>query len=471
MQQKGFDYEAYNALRQAEHIKETGVPLFNDPLSYSGRVFVFPPLFYYLLAGFSFFMPLELAAKILPSLAFASLTIIVYFIAKHLTKNKTAALIVSFFSGFVPILFSDLGQISVYSLSLPLIFLLSYTFLRIDEKGFATISIILIILLLLTQASVFIMLISFIIYFIILWLEKQELNKKEFEIALFLFFLTIWFNLLLYKKAFSLHGIRFIWQNIPSPLLSSFFEDLSFLGVISGVGVLPLLLGVYTIYNVLFKTKNQAATFYISFAFISFIMLWFKLIPIRIGLLFLSLNLIILSAYAIKIILVSISKTKTPWLSNVIILALVILFILSSLAPFIVAARSQPSKNPPLADIHALEWIRDNTRESAVVLGRIDEGFLINYVANRKNVADQNFLFINNINQRYKDINLLFTLRLKSEAVRLMNDYNIDYIFLSTQTMKEYNITRLFYTDQDCFEAVYRKEGVLIYKFLRCDVE
>ena len=468
--EKGFDYEAYDALRQAGHIKEMGVPLFKDPLSYSGRVFVFPPLFYYVLAGFGFLMPLELAAKLVPNIAFAMLVIVVYFIAKHLTKNKTAALIAAFFSGFVPIIFYSLSQISVYSLSLPLIFFLSYTFLRIEEKGFATTSIILIILLLLTHTSVFIMLISFIIYFIILKLEKQELSKKEVEIALFLFFLTMWFNLLLYKKAFFLHGIRFIWQNIPLPLLSSYFEDISFLGVISAVGVLSLLLGVYAIYHVFFKTKSQAATLYISFAFISFIMLWFKLLPLKIGLLFLSINLIILSAYSIKTILVTISKTKTPWLSKVVVLLIVALFILTSIAPFIMTAKSETAKNPPLADIRALEWIKNNTREKAVVLGRVEEGFLITYVAKRKNVADQNFLMINNIDQRYRDIKLLFTLRLKSEAVRLFNDYRIDYILLSTQSMKEYNLTKLFYADQDCFDLVYRNQAI-VYKFLRCDVE
>jgi 4-amino-4-deoxy-L-arabinose transferase-like glycosyltransferase len=468
--EKGLDYEAYDTLRQAGHIKETGVPLFKDPLSYSGRIFVFPPLFYYLLAGFSFLMPLELAAKLVPNIAFAMLVIVVYFIAKHLTKNKTASLITAFFSGFVPIIFYSLSQISIYSLSLPLIFFLSYTFLRIEEKGFATLSITLIILLLLTHSSVFILLISFIIYFIILRLERQEINKREIEIALFLFFLTIWFNLLLYKKAFLLHGIKFIWQNIPAPLLSSYFQDISFLGVISAVGVLSLLLGVYAIYHVFFKTKNQAATLYISFAFISFIMLWFKLMPFRAGLLFLSINLIILSAYGIKIILVSISKTKTPWLSKVIVLLLVVLFILTSIVPFVMTAKTEITKGPPLDDINALEWVKNNTRERAVVLGRVEEGFLINYVAERRNVADQNFLMINNIDQRYSDINLLFTLRLKSEAVRLLNDYKIDYIFLSTQSMKAYNMTKLFYADQDCFDLVYRKEA-LVYKFLRCDVE
>lgn len=468
--EKGLDYEAYNVLRQVEHIRETGAPLFKDTLSYSGRTYVFPPLFYYLLAGFSFLMPLEFAIKIIPNLAFASLIVAVYLIAKHLTKNKNAALIAAFFSGFVPIIFYSINQASVYSLGLPLIFFLSYTFIRIEEKGFATLSITLIILLLLVHSSVFILLISFIIYFLIILLERQQVNKKEVEIALFLLFLTIWFNLLLYKKAFLLHGIKFIWQNIPTPLLSSYFEDVTFLGVISAVGVLPLLLGVYAIYHVFFKTKNQAATMYISFALVSFIMLWFKFISFKVGLLFLSINLIILSAYGIKIIFVTISKTKTPKLSSVVALLIVALFAISSIVPFMISAKTDKTPNPNQYDIGALQWIKNSTMERAVVLGRVEEGFLINYAAERRNVADQNFLMINNIDQRYEDIKLLFTLRLKSEAVRLMNEYKINYIFLSPQTMEEYNITRLFYADPDCFDIVYKNEA-LVYKFLRCDVE
>jgi hypothetical protein len=468
--EKSFDYEAYDALRQAQHIKETGVPLFKDPLSYSGRTIIFPPLFYYLLAGAGFLMPLELAAKLLPSLAFSALTLVIYLIAKHLTKNRSAALVTAFFSGFVPILYASLNQISVYSLSLLLIFLLSYAFMRIEERKFAILCIILTILLLLTHISGFMLLMSFLIYLFIVRIEKQELSKKEIEVSFFLFFLALWFNLLLYNKAFLIHGISFIWQNIPAPLLSSYFRDLSFLGVIYAMGVIPLVLGVYAVYHVFFNTKNQTATLFISFAFISFLMLWLKLIPFKAGLLFLSMNLIILSSYSLKIILVSLSKTKTPQLANVIIAFIVILFILTALTPFIVTARTDKKNIPSPEDIHALEWLGNSTEKGDVVLGRFEEGFLINFIAKRKNVADQNFLLINNIDQRYNDITNLFTLRLKSEAVRLMNDYKINYIFLSTQTMKEFNITSLFYADKDCFELVYN-QSALIYRFLECEIE
>jgi len=467
--EKGFDYEAYDALRQAEHIRTTGVPLYQDPLSYSGRTYIFPPLFYYLLAGASFIIPLELAAKLLPTIAFAFLVLVIYLIAKHLTKNRTAALLAAFFSGAVPIAYSALNQSIVYSTSLPLIFLLSYAFMRVDEKGFAALCIILTIIALLTHTTVFLMLISFLAYCLIVKLEKQELSKKEVEITLFLFFLALWFNLLLFKKAFFIHGIRFIWQNLPTPLLSSSFQSISFLGVIYAVGVIPLLLGVYAVYHVFFKTRSQNATLYISFAAVSFLMLWLKLIPLKTGLLLLSINLIILASYSIKILIVSISKTKAPRIITSLIITILMLFILTTITPFSAVAKNFRISTPPQQDIQTLQWLKNNSDQNAIVLGRIEEGFLISYEAQRKNVADQNFLFIPNINQRYDDINHMYTLRLKSEAISLLNEYSINYIFLSTASMKEYNMTELFYAEPDCFELVYNNTA-LIYHFLNCEV-
>src|SRR4030042_762415 len=86
-QEQAFDYDAYYTLRQAEHIKETGFPILNDPLSYSGRTFLTLPLFYYVLAGFSFIIPLELAAKILPNIFIAAIVIVLFLIAQTLTNT------------------------------------------------------------------------------------------------------------------------------------------------------------------------------------------------------------------------------------------------------------------------------------------------------------------------------------------------------------------------------------------------
>src|SRR3989344_5255894 len=76
--------EAYFQLRQVEHIKSTGFPLYHDPLSYGGRTFVFLPLFQYVLAFFSLFMPLAAAAKIIPNLLASSMVIIAFLITRKL---------------------------------------------------------------------------------------------------------------------------------------------------------------------------------------------------------------------------------------------------------------------------------------------------------------------------------------------------------------------------------------------------
>ncbi|MBI2665042.1 hypothetical protein HYX12_00280 [Candidatus Woesearchaeota archaeon] len=55
-----FTYESYFHLRQVEHIGQTGLPLYQDGLSYGGRELVFLPLFHYLAAFFDLFLPLEM---------------------------------------------------------------------------------------------------------------------------------------------------------------------------------------------------------------------------------------------------------------------------------------------------------------------------------------------------------------------------------------------------------------------------
>ena len=294
-QQPNFSYDAYGELRQIEHIRETGVPLFVDDLSYSGRIQLNLPFFHYVLAGISFLIPLELTAKILPSIFFSLLTIIVYMITKHLSKNKVAAYTAAVFSGFVPIFFSTINEVSVSSLALLLIFCLSYSFVKIEEPGFDTLTLILTIMLLLTHATGLIFFLALIVYFFMMKIEKQKVTTKELEMSLFLFFLGLWFNVILFKKAFFTHGLAFIWSNLPITMLTQYFADINLIGVLYAVGIIPLLLGVVSIYHVLFKTKNKVATLYLAFTFTSAIMLWVKIVPFNEGLLLLSTNFITLN--------------------------------------------------------------------------------------------------------------------------------------------------------------------------------
>src|SRR3989344_6802331 len=104
-----FTYESYFHLRQVEHILETGLPFYQDPLSYSGRELAFLPFFHYLAALFSLFVPVTLVAKVLPNLLTALLVPITYLISKKISEHETGSSIAAFIAGFLPILYFTNG--------------------------------------------------------------------------------------------------------------------------------------------------------------------------------------------------------------------------------------------------------------------------------------------------------------------------------------------------------------------------
>ena len=164
---------------------------------------------------------------------------------------------------------------------------------------------------------------------------------------------------------------------------------------------------------------------------------------------------------------VSLSKTKFEWISKSFFTIIIILFLLTSIAPIVTTIHP---KIPPQQDINALGWLKDNSDPNSTVLGRIEEGHLISKIAERKNVADMNFLLIKNVDQIYDDIDKAYSTHWKSEAVRIMNQYDVNYILLSEASKKEYNITELFYAEPDCFDKIYEHYAT-IYKFLGCKIE
>ena len=81
-------YESYFHVRHVEHLTHHFTPLYQDDLSYSGRQLMFLPFFHYLAAFFNLILPLSLVTKLLPNLLISSISIIVFFITKKITKNS-----------------------------------------------------------------------------------------------------------------------------------------------------------------------------------------------------------------------------------------------------------------------------------------------------------------------------------------------------------------------------------------------
>jgi uncharacterized membrane protein len=248
---------------------------------------------------------------------------------------------------------------------------------------------------------------------------------------------------------------------MPSQILSSYFQDVSFVNLLYAVGIIPLMLGVYAIYSVVFETKNRTVQLYIGLAMSSFILMWLKLIPPSTGLLFFSTSMIILSAYTMKTASAASAKMKVASTQRILAVALVVLFVATTIPAFFAVPLEEPQQQ---GDVNALLWLKENAPNGSIVLGKIDEGFIISYYSGLPSVSDQNFLFVKNPEQNYQEVQDVFSSRLASEAIRILDKKSVNYIFLSKKTKQHDGITRLFYADDACFEVVYDNDAT-IYEF------
>lgn len=465
--------DAYFNLRQIEYIKEHKLPLFNDELSYSGNKFVFSPVFHYLIAFFALVMPITVAAKLIPNIFAASTVFFAYLIANKLTKNKGIGIFIAFISGFVPIFFADMNNISVYSLIFPLLLLLIYLFMNIrNKKGFYGYMIVLIFLSFL-HPFVLVFCISLLWYQVLLIMGYVERDGAELEISLFSIFFVLWAQFMLYKDLFLFHGYSVIWQNIPAQLLSEHFSSINALEAIYMVGIIPLLYGIYLIFRYLFKENRKDIYLFISFALAVGFLLWLKLIEFRIGLMFFGLILVLLFSQYFKLFIMYIKQTRASAFLQVFILFVIFAFVISSVVPSIVLANYVVNSYITTDEIEALIWVREKTPEGAVIIAPVKEGNLITAIAKRRNMIDSYFLLRNDVNQRWNDVEKIFTSSLEIEVIDLMNKYKSNYIYFSSEARSVFNINFLSYiSNGKCFEKVYGNDEVSIYhKLESCELK
>lgn len=456
--------DAYFNLRQIENIKQTGLPLFKDNLSYSGNQFLFSPIFHYIIAFFALFMPLTIAAKLIPNIFAASSVFFVYLIATRITKDKGVSIFIAFISGFVPIFFANLNNISIYSLVFPLILLLLYLFMCIRDKKVFYWYIILLIFLSFLHPFILVFCIGLLLYQVLLIMGNLKQDGAEIEISLFSVFFVLWAQFMLYKKLFLFHGTNVIWQNIPSQLLSENFSSINALEAIYMVGVIPLIYGIYLIFRYLFKEKRKDVYLFISFALSIGFLLWLKLIEFNTGLMFFGLILILLFAQYFKIFIHYVKQTRASNFLSLFIIFAIIAFLIGSVFPSLALANYTVKSYITQDEINALEWINEKTDENVVIIASVREGNLITAIAKRKNVIDSYFFLRKDTEQRLKDVEKIFTSSLEVEVVGLMNKYRADYIYFSPEIRSFLNINFLHYVSSGkCFEKVYGNNEVSIY--------
>ncbi len=466
------DDQTYFVMNQAAHITDTGFPAYEDSLSYSGREYIFLPLYHYLTAFFSVLLPIGIVSKILPNLIICLIIFVVYGISHELTKNKKAALTASLFSSFIPVLFSQTINSSLpLFLTVLLSFFLLYCFMKIKNgRKYAYYYIIGLIALTLTHPISGLLAVSLLLYTAIVKSENLKQEKSEIELIIFTTFFVLWINFMVYKKALLQYGPIILWQNIPQPLLNLNFSDFTALESLNLIGLLPLILGIYIIYKYAFKEKLRHTYIFVSFSLVIFLLLWIQLIRLTTGLIFLSIILVILSSQAVKLILLYIEKSRFPKFQNPAILLIIIIFIITSIIPSFYFADNNLKKSFSEEEISAFNWMHENLPPDVVIAASPYEGHLITTISKRKNIMDSNFLLIQNVEQRYEDIIKIFTPVSETRAIELLNKYNADYIYLSERTKKFFSIDELNYVEnENCFKLIY-DNNIKIYRSL-CTLE
>jgi 4-amino-4-deoxy-L-arabinose transferase-like glycosyltransferase len=450
---KGLDYDAYAVVRQVEHIKETGTPMFNDPLSYSGRTHIFSPVYHYFLASFTFLLPLDIVAKIIPNILASLTLVVVFFFALYFIKDEKLALLMAALSGIIPVFFDNtLNNASIYTAVIPLFLLTAYFFVLThkDDKHVWKLLFTMVLLTFLHPTSLILMF-CFLIYILLINLENFRKNYRETELVLFFLFFVFWANITIYKRALLAHGDLILFQNIPVEIISHSFKNITFLEAIYSVGVIPIIFGLIAVYIALFVSNSKSLMLVTSISLGMFVLLWFKLIGLNEGLMFLSMALIVLAAYSIGRVY---ERTKMVKLKHGHIYFISTLLIIS-LAMFIPGVLSSEHNSPSNADVQAFIWLKNNTPAESVVMVLPEEGSALSYFSERKNVMDDDYLLIKNINTRYDDVTLLYKDLLLTNALERLNYYSVNYVILSEYNQKNNNITNLAFADDSCVVQVY----------------
>ncbi|MFP4112221.1 MAG: hypothetical protein ACLFPQ_00995 [Candidatus Woesearchaeota archaeon] len=464
---------SYYALRQVEHIKAKGVPFFEDDKSFFTQSTSIYPVFYYLIALFSYLMPVIWAAKIIPNISASLIVFVVYALSYKLTRDRTASLFAAFLSGFLPVFFIDtVNSISVFSVIIPLLLFSFYCFLMIpSNEKYVYHFVIAVSLFSFTHPSVFILLFGLLVYFIIMKSESIETKSVEIEVIIVSLFIILWSQFLVYKNAFLIHGLNVISQNVPEQIMSLHFPETDIFSAIYMMGIIPVFFAVHTLFQYMQEKKSRYMFFFLSYTLPVFFMLWFNVIRLRIGLIFLSAAFVVISGRYFHDFMVYISKSKFAYLKGIFISVMIVIVALTMFIPAIDGSVESLENRPSDELIDGLLLLKDYSDPESVILSPLEISHIVQYYSNRTTFIDRDFLLISDINQKYEDYVTMYDTIYETEALEMLNKYSIDYIIFTPEITETLDSEELAYVgDESCFMEIYSKDDIKIYQVL-CTLE
>ena len=81
---------------------------------------------------------------------------------------------------------------------------------------------------------------------------------------------------------------------------------------------------------------------------------------------------------------------------------------------------------------------------------------------------DDRFNLIEKVEERFVDLNVLFTTKFKTQALEVLDKYKIKYLIVTPSAKEQFNIEELSYATKDCFELIYDEETRIYH--VRCQL-
>ena len=459
---QSFDLNSYFNLREIKHIRETGRAFFYD--SINERFVVFSPVFHYLVAFFSLFMPVGMASKIIPNIFASTFIFVAYLISKKVTNKEVPSLFISFLSGFIPIFFGEtFNSISIYTLIIPLMFYNIYCFMNLNKehsKKYINNFVMTSSILPLIHPISFVLIIGYMVYLLFLRIEGIRQKKLELELILFSTFWFLWVQFMLYRRIIMMHGPQIIIKNI---FINEFsrYTQVGILDAINKIGLIPFIYGIYVLYQGIFRgsIKDKNMFVFIGMAISILVFMWLMVVPINTMLIFFASDMVLLFSYIYTVNITGqnkIIKLFSRYKAFFLIL-FYLTFILTSVGPTIAYAEQKIRDAPRTGEIIALSQMQNKTFVSSP-----PSGFFINYYSQSKVVADDNIFLVKDSKRILRDISTLYTTISEIEAVSILNKYNATEIYFSNKERNMYGVDKIAYVDdKKCFTPQYINNTII----------
>jgi len=434
--------KSYYDVRISKTILEKGLK-FEDNLIFEERDYIIKP-YHLILAPFAYFLSLELLLVLIPFITGILSLYFFYLILKKFKINKQQIFFTFLILILSPAFIFTFGTTNEFCISIMLLLLGTYFFIKSDKLSLVSLIIFLIATILNIINALFIVL-------LLLFLSDINNNKRSNAnlVIGFILVLTFLYYTPIYFQNDILFKINFIGSNT--------YQFISDLGGFIGLGIFTLILGIIGLIMA-WKYKKYLKNIYILILLLFFIGFYLNYANIYLNLIF-SIFAGIAISHIIK------RRWEVKSLKNLTLIVLICGLLFSTISYTTRISISEPTKDIQ----NALEWLRSNSKKNELILSHYSKGFWIEYLANRKALTDNLFNY-KNMKQKLQDSNDILSSRNLDTTKRLMNKYNIKYIFIDPQ-MKNGQVWNkkqgLLYClgNNETFKSIYNKKGVEIWEY------